>query len=53
MRARCADVKPAGYQGTHAVEAASAGQEGAGLVDVPMYQTRCAGAPRAVAAAHP
>jgi NADH-quinone oxidoreductase subunit G len=38
VRARCADVKPAGYQGTHAVVATSAGPEGAGLVDVPLYQ---------------
>ena len=33
MRARCAEAAPAGYEGTHAVVATSAGQEGAGLVD--------------------
>jgi NADH-quinone oxidoreductase subunit G len=37
--ARCADVKPAGYQGTHAVLATSAAQESTGLVDVPLYQS--------------
>ena len=39
VRARCAEVKPTGYQGTHAVVATSAGEEGAGLVDVPLYQS--------------
>jgi NADH-quinone oxidoreductase subunit G len=39
VRARCAEVKPTGYQGTHAVLPTSAGQEGAGLVDVPLYQS--------------
>ena len=39
VRARCAEVKPTGYQGTHAVVPTSAGEEGAGLVDVPLYQS--------------
>ena len=38
VRERCADVHPAGYQGTHRVTDAAAGTEGAGLIDVPMYQ---------------
>ena len=38
VRARCADLKPAPYQGTHAVGAAPAGADEAGLTDVPMYQ---------------
>ena len=38
MRERCADVHPAGYQGTHRVTDAAAGTDGAGLIDVPMYQ---------------
>jgi NADH-quinone oxidoreductase subunit G len=39
VRARCADVKPGGYQGTHAVTAAPPGAPDTGLIDVPMYQT--------------
>src|SRR5437764_129452 len=41
VREACAALKPAGYQGTHAVrEADEAGAaEDAALVDVPMYQT--------------
>jgi NADH-quinone oxidoreductase subunit G len=39
VRARCADVHPALYQGTHAVTSAPAGAHDAGLIDVPMYQT--------------
>ena len=39
VRERCADVHPAGYQGTHRVTDAAAGADGAGLIDVPMYQT--------------
>ena len=37
VRARCADVKLAGYQGTHAVADGAPAAE-AGMVDVPMYQ---------------
>jgi NADH-quinone oxidoreductase subunit G len=40
VRRACAEVKPAGYQGTHPVSAAAAADtDGAALVDVPMYQT--------------
>jgi NADH-quinone oxidoreductase subunit G len=38
VRERCANVVPAGYQGSHAVNGAGAAGSGAGLVDVPMYQ---------------
>ncbi len=38
VRARCADLKPAPYQGSHAVAAAGHAAEG-GLIDVPMYQS--------------
>ena len=37
VRARCAEVKPAPYQGTHSVAATVVSGEDAGLVDVPMY----------------
>ncbi|HUA90883.1 MAG TPA: NADH-quinone oxidoreductase subunit NuoG [Steroidobacteraceae bacterium] len=37
VRARCAELKPAPYAGTHAVGQGSASTEG--WVDVPMYQT--------------
>jgi NADH-quinone oxidoreductase subunit G len=39
VRARCAEVQPAGYQGTHAVTVAPPGAPDTGLIDVPMYQT--------------
>jgi len=39
VRERCADVHPAGYQGTHRVSDATEGADEAGLIDVPMYQT--------------
>jgi hypothetical protein len=39
VRERCADVHPAGYQGTHVVTDATAGADEAGLIDVPMYQS--------------
>jgi len=39
VRERCADVHPAGYQGTHVVTDAIAGADEAGLIDVPMYQS--------------
>jgi len=41
VREACAALRPAGYQGTHAVqEVDEAGAAmGAALVDVPMYQT--------------
>ncbi len=39
VRARCAEVKPAPYQGTHAVADGPGGAEGDSWVDVPMYQT--------------
>jgi NADH-quinone oxidoreductase subunit G len=39
VRARCADVRPAPYQGTHAPTSAPAAARDAGLTDVPMYQT--------------
>ena len=39
MRALCAQAKAEGYQGAHAVSAAAAGAQDAGLIDVPMYQT--------------
>ncbi|HET7758080.1 MAG TPA: molybdopterin-dependent oxidoreductase, partial [Steroidobacteraceae bacterium] len=35
----CAALVPRGYAGTHVVTAAAAAAGGAGLVDVPMYQT--------------
>jgi NADH-quinone oxidoreductase subunit G len=38
VRASCAQVKPAGYQGMHVVADAPPGADDAGLVDVPMYQ---------------
>jgi NADH-quinone oxidoreductase subunit G len=38
VRAACADVHPAPYQGTHVVSVAAAGAEETGLSDVPMYQ---------------
>jgi NADH-quinone oxidoreductase subunit G len=38
VRERCANVVPAGYQGSHAVNGAGAPGAGA-LVDVPMYQS--------------
>ncbi len=39
VRARCAEVKPAPYQGTHSVAQMGEAGEDAGLVDVPMYQS--------------
>src|SRR5205807_1269509 len=42
VREACAGVKPAGYQGSHAVPRAADAIDGGGtqpLVDVPMYQT--------------
>jgi len=38
VRAACAQVQPAPYQGTHVVGAAPTGADAAGLIDVPMYQ---------------
>ncbi|HEY2809173.1 MAG TPA: NADH-quinone oxidoreductase subunit NuoG [Steroidobacteraceae bacterium] len=38
VRERCAQVVPAGYQGTHAVNGAAGADAAAGLVDLPMYQ---------------
>jgi len=38
VRARCQQLPPAGYHGSHTVGAAPAGSDEAGLVDVPMYQ---------------
>jgi NADH-quinone oxidoreductase subunit G len=38
VRERCAQVVPAGYQGTHAVNGAAGGDAAPGLVDLPMYQ---------------
>ena len=38
VRAACAQVQPAPYQGTHVVGAAPTGADEAGLIDVPMYQ---------------
>jgi NADH-quinone oxidoreductase subunit G len=41
VRQACEGVRPAGYQGTHAVREAddSGTADGTALVDVPMYQT--------------
>jgi NADH-quinone oxidoreductase subunit G len=39
VRGRCQDLPPAGYHGSHAVGAAPAGADEAGLIDVPMYQS--------------
>jgi NADH-quinone oxidoreductase subunit G len=39
LQAQCAELSAAGYEGSHAVAAAPAGADEAGLVDVPMYQT--------------
>jgi NADH-quinone oxidoreductase subunit G len=38
VRARCQDLPPSGYHGSHAVGTAPPGADEAGLVDVPMYQ---------------
>jgi NADH-quinone oxidoreductase subunit G len=39
LQGQCAELSAAGYEGSHAVAAAPAGADEAGLVDVPMYQT--------------
>jgi NADH-quinone oxidoreductase subunit G len=38
VRAACAELHPAPYQGTHVVGAAPGGADEPGLIDVPMYQ---------------